>query len=165
MTSLSESSKNFSNVRRSRDQIFKKLLLNEDPAQPKINFFLNWKKKNKKTKTCCWKWKGCVCFNMWSIHIINFVFIRIPYFSTHFYVIQRSWFDCFQCFYLTSKLPLPRKKHWKGLFSGNHVSRFSQPILTSNVFPIFPVNHKNVPYISRFFVSKCTSQPGSHTDE
>lgn len=50
MTSLSESSKNFSNVRRSRDQIFKKLLLNEDPAQPKINFFLNCKKKKQKQK-------------------------------------------------------------------------------------------------------------------
>lgn len=160
MTSLSGSSKNFSNVRRSRDQIFKKLLLNEDPEQPKIIFLIAKKKKN-----CCWKWKGCVSFNIWSIHIINFVFVRIPYFSTHFCVMQRSWSDCIQCFYLTSKLPLPRKKHWKGLFSGNHVSRFSQPILTSNVFPIFPVNHKNVPYISRFFVSKCTSQPGSHIDE
>ena len=45
MTSLSESSKNFSNVRRSRDQIFKKLLLNEDPAQPKIN---TWRKNERK---------------------------------------------------------------------------------------------------------------------
>ena len=52
---LSGSSKYFSNVRRSRDQIFKKLLLNEDPTQPKIIFFKLQKKKN-----CCWKWKGCV---------------------------------------------------------------------------------------------------------
>ena len=45
MTSLSGSSKNFSNVRRSRDQIFKKLLLNEDPEQPKIIFLIAKKKK------------------------------------------------------------------------------------------------------------------------
>lgn len=45
MTSLSGSSNNFSNVRRSKDQIFKKLLLNEDPEQPKIIFFKLQKKK------------------------------------------------------------------------------------------------------------------------
>ena len=126
---LSGSSKYFSNVRRSRDQIFKKLLLNEDPTQPKIIFFKLQKKKN-----CCWKWKGCVSL---ICDIINFVFIRIPYFSTHFYVIQRSWLDCIQCFYLTSKLPLPRKKHWKG------------PVLWQPCVQVFPA-HLNIKCVSNF---------------
>lgn len=84
-------------------------------------------------ENCCWRWKGCVHFNMLSIYIIECVFINMYYFSMHLYFMQsRSILGCILCFYLTSKLPSQggeKKRHQKGLFSGNHVSQVFQASL------------------------------------
>lgn len=93
-----------------------------------------------------------ITFNVLSINKMKFVFVNMDYFRACIYIYAKKLIRLHSVFFILLLCCLcPEKRTWKGLFSGNHVCpRLSRPVLTSNVFPIFPINHKNVPYMSTF---------------
>lgn len=106
-----------------------------------------------------------IAFNVLSINKMKFVFVNIDYFRACMYIYAKKLIKLHSVFFILLPSCLcPEKRTWKGLFSGNHVCpRFSRPVLTSNVFPIFQSTTKMFLICQHFYVQMHLPIWFSHT--